>query len=43
MIWKCPYNYKCNNCSHHHIDKSIGRDYCLKTGKEINVKAQKGE
>ena len=37
MIWECPYNYNCNTCSHHYIDKSIGKDYCLKTGKEINV------
>jgi len=37
MSWKCPYNYQCNDCRHHHIDKSLGRDYCLKTGEEINV------
>ena len=32
MIWKCPYSNNCNTCSHHHIDKSIGKDYCNKNG-----------
>ena len=37
MIWKCPYNYECSACPHHYIDLSIDKDYCLKTGKEIDV------
>ena len=40
MSWKCPYKHQYNICSHHHIDKSINRIYCLKTGKEINTMTQ---
>ena len=38
MNWRCNYNYTCDVCKYHHVDKSVNKVYCLLNGKEVVIK-----